>query len=146
MSSLSSNISSTSDTFTSWKWDTSYFSLVEKAINMLTNNNTNTIIINKNILYDELDFKYKKKYLNKSISSTVENMLLGREKVLQNHNKKISIINDEEIEVTYAASTIISNGDVAGLVIIFDDESLIEEIDFKMCQIVSTFLGKYLED
>ena len=32
------------------------------------------------------------------------------------------------------------------LVIIFDDEGVVEEIEFKMCQIIATFLGKYLED
>ena len=68
------------------------------------------------------------------------------QKILQNHSKKLSIINDEEIEVTYALSTIITNGDVAGLIIIFDDEALIDESDFQVCQIVSNFLGKYLED
>ena len=113
------------------------------SINSLLKHN---IIITDNDSVIAASGKYKKKYLNKSISSTVENMLLGREKVLQNHNKKISIINEEEIEVTYAASTIISNGDVAGLVIIFDDEALINENDFQICQIVSSFLGKHLED
>lgn len=104
------------------------------------------IIITDNDSIIAVSGKYKKKYINKSISSSLEKMLLKRETLLEKHNKKISIINDEEIEVTYTVSTIISNGDTIGLVIIFDDESLIEEIDFKMCQIVSTFLGKYLED
>ena len=90
--------------------------------------------------------KYKKKYINKSISSSLENMLFRREKSLESHNKKLSIVDDEEIEVTYATSTIISNGDVEGLVIIFDDEALIDDIDFQICQIVSNFLGKHLED
>jgi len=113
------------------------------SINSLLKHN---IIITDNDGIIAASGKYKKKYLNKSISSTVENMLLGREKMLQNHNKKISIINDEEIEITYAVSTIITNGDVSGLVIIFDDEALIDEADFQICQIVSNFLGKYLED
>ena len=113
------------------------------SINSLLKHN---IIITDNDSVIAVSGKYRKKYLNKSISSTVENMLLGRENVLQHYNKKLSIIDDEEIEVTYAVSTIIANGDVAGLVIIFDDEALIDESDFKLCQVVSNFLGKYLED
>lgn len=113
------------------------------SINSLLKHN---IIITDNDSVIAASGKYKKKYLNKAISYTLENMLLGREKSLQNHNKKLSLINDEEIEVTYAAATIITNGDVAGLVIIFDDEALIDETDFQICQIVSNFLGKHLED
>ena len=104
------------------------------------------IIITDNDSIIAASGKYKKKYLNKSISSSLENMLFRREKVLENYNKKISLINEEEIEVTYAVSTIISNGDITGLVIIFDDEALIDETDFQICQIVSNFLGKHLED
>ena len=104
------------------------------------------IIITDNDSVIAVSGKYKKKYVNKSISSYLENLLFRREKSLEKYNKKIAIINDEEIEVTYATSTIISNGDVAGLVVIFDDEAVIDEIDFQICQIISNFLGKYLED
>lgn len=116
--------------------------LTDSVNNLLKHN----IIITDNDSIIASSGKYKKKYLNKSISSNLENMLLKREKSLEKYNKKISIIEDEEIEVTYTVSTIISNGDVIGLVIIFDDEALIDEVDFSICQIVSNFLGKHLED
>jgi len=129
------------------------YSLMNK-IEDFSQNLTDTInfFLKHNIIITDNDSiiaasgKYKKKYLNKSISSSLENMLLRREKSLENHNKKLSLVNDEEIEVTYAISTIISNGDVTGVVIIFDDEALIDETDFQICQIVSNFLGKHLED
>lgn len=104
------------------------------------------IIITDNDNIIAVSGKYKKKYINKAISPNLEEMILKREKILEKHNKKINIINDEELEVTYTVSTIIANGDAVGLVIIFDDEGVVEEIDFKMCQIIATFLGKYLED
>ena len=104
------------------------------------------IIITDNDSIIAVSGKYKKKYLNKSIGKNLENIIFKREKILEKYNKKINVINDEELEVTYTASTIISNGDVCGLVIIFDDEALVDEIDFQICQIVSNFLGKYLED
>jgi len=113
------------------------------SVNSLLKHN---IIITDNDRIIAASGKYKKKYLNKSISSKLENMLLKREKALEKYNKKINIIEDEEIEVTYTISTIISNGDTIGLVIIFDDEALIDEVDFSICQIVSNFLGKHLED
>jgi len=116
--------------------------LTDSVNNLLKHN----IIITDNDSIIAASGKYKKKYLNKSISSKLENMLLKREKALEKYNKKINIIEDEEIEVTYTISTIISNGDTIGLVIIFDDEALIDEVDFSICQIVSNFLGKHLED
>jgi len=116
--------------------------LTDSVNNLLKHN----IIITDNDSIIAASGKYKKKYLNKSISSKLENMLIKREKSLEKYNKKINIVEDEEIEVTYTVSTIISNGDVIGLVIIFEDEALIDEVDFSICQIVSNFLGKHLED
>ena len=58
------------------------------SINSLLKHN---IIITDNDSVIAVSGKYKKKYLNKSISSTIENMLLSREKRLQKHNKKLSI-------------------------------------------------------
>ena len=113
------------------------------SINSLLKHN---ILITDNDSVIAASGKYKKKYLNKPISSFLENLILKREKFLQNHNEKISIISGDEIEVTYAVSTIIPNGDVAGMVIIFNDEELIDETDFQICQIVSNFLEKNIEN
>lgn len=105
--------------------------------NIIITNNDNIIAVTGNL---------KKKYVGKPISTYLEEALKRREKILENHNKKIKIIESEEIEGTYALTTIISDGDVAGMIIIFDDEGLVEEIDYKICQIVGNFLGKHLEE
>ncbi len=104
------------------------------------------IIITDNDTIIAASGKYKKKYLNKSISSYLESALLNREKSIEKYNKKINIIEEEVLEGTYAISTIISNGDVVGLVIIFDNEAVIDDQEFQICQIISNFLGKHLED
>lgn len=99
--------------------------------------NTDTIIA--------LTGNLKKNYLNKPISEKLENILIRREKILETHNKKINITNDD-IEGTYALVPIIYNGDVAGSIIIFDDNDIVGDTEYQLCQIVSNFLGKYLED
>lgn len=104
------------------------------------------IIITDNDTIIAVSGKLKKKYLNKSISSYLEKVLFKREQVLENRNKKINLIDEEEIEGTYALSSVICNGDVAGLIIIFDDDALIDGNDYQTCQIFANFLGKYLED
>lgn len=113
------------------------------TINALLKHN---IIITDNDSIIAVSGKLKKKYINKSISSNLQTVLSKRDKKLENHNSRIKIIEEEELEGTYAISPIISNGDILGLVIIFDDEALIGEADFQVCQIVSNFLGKHLED
>lgn len=104
------------------------------------------IIITNNDTIIAVSGKLKKRYLNKSISQYLEKALSQREKVLESHNKKISFIEDEEIEGTYAMAPILCNGDMAGLMIIFDDDAVVDENDYQICQIVASFLGKYLED
>jgi len=113
------------------------------AVNAFLKHN---IIITDNDSVIAITGKLKKKYLDKSISSFLENCLSKREKVFETYNKKIKIIEDDEIEGTYSIAPIISNGDVVGLVIIFDDDALITDNDYQMCQIVANFLGKHLED
>lgn len=104
------------------------------------------IIITSSDTIIALSGKLKKKYLNKPISSYLDNLILKREKIFEKYNKKISFIEDEQIEGTYAISPILCNGDIAGLVIIFDDDAVVAEDDYQICQIVASFLGKYLED
>ena len=44
----------------------------------------------------------------------------------------------------YCYSSIISNSDVCGIVVIFDDD--ITNNDFELCKFVSKFISKYLEE
>lgn len=87
----------------------------------------------------------KKEYVNKNISASLENKINRREEMLERHKKKISIIEDKEIEATYAISPIVVNGDTVGMVMIFSVDDIVDEIDFKIVQIASKFLTTHLE-
>ena len=87
----------------------------------------------------------KKEYLNKPISVELENKINRREEMIEKHNKSISIIEDKQINATYAISPIIVNGDTVGTVMIFSEEKEVEDIDYKLVQIASKFLTSHLE-
>lgn len=87
----------------------------------------------------------KKEYINKSISDYLLNSIKRRENILEKHFKSINIINEKELEGTYTINSIIVNGDVVGLFIIFSDNDKIKEVEEKISQIAAQFLSKYLE-
>jgi AbrB family transcriptional regulator (stage V sporulation protein T) len=88
----------------------------------------------------------RKKYLGKEISKYLETAILRRENFVERHKKKIKLTEDSEEEGIYAISSIISNGDCIGLVIILSEERDLTELEEKTTQIAAQFLGKYIDD
>ena len=88
----------------------------------------------------------KKKYLNKNISDSISESIKKRERMLQNYNKEIEIIDDEKINCSYVLSTIIASGEAVGIIIIISEEEKLTEIEMQLANIVSSFITKYLEE
>lgn len=88
----------------------------------------------------------KKNYLDTPISEELHRSLQRRELILEKHNKKFKINDDKDENGTYAISSIIANGDVVGLVLMFSNDEKINEEDMKLVQIASQFLVKHLEE
>lgn len=87
----------------------------------------------------------KKDYIGKHISNFLEDSIMRREKLLQNHFKNLRIIDDKEINCTYVTTTIISSGEAVGMIIILDTEEKIGEMEMQIANIISSFITKYLE-
>lgn len=105
----------------------------------------NIIITNRDSII-AVSGSLRKEYLNQEISESLNKYIDRRENILEKYKKKLELINGVELEGTYAISAIIVNGDSAGLVIIYDEEEPVSEVDYKIIQIVSNFLSKYLEE
>jgi len=105
----------------------------------------NIIITNRDSII-AVSGSFRKEYLNQEVSEQLNKFIERRENIHEKYSKKIELIDGVELEGTYAISTIIVNGDSAGLVIIFDEVDTISEEDYKIIQIVSNFLSKYLEE
>jgi len=88
----------------------------------------------------------KKQYLGKQISEYLNSCIKRRENILEKYIKDINLVNEFNEKGTYCLSTIISSGDAVGLVIILSTEDQVTETDMKICQIVSKFLAKSLEE
>ena len=87
----------------------------------------------------------KKKYLNKNISNYITESIKRRDKMIENHFKDLNFIRDEFITCSYVMSTILVNGEAAGMILIISEDEKLGEIEMQMAGIVSSFLTKYLE-
>lgn len=88
----------------------------------------------------------KKEYLGEMISNKLLNSLSRRENILEKYKKELEIIEGKVETGTYAISTIISNGDAIGLVIIFSPLEDLTKVEENIVKIASSFLGKYIEE
>lgn len=87
----------------------------------------------------------KKEYLNKQVSSFLEECITKRNKVREDDIKRLQLTEDEFIDCSYAISPIVANGDVIGLVVLTCNSKL-DETAKKIVDIAAQFLGKNVEE
>lgn len=104
------------------------------------------IIIADNDMFTFVSGSIKDKIFNKPISNQLIEYIKERSIKTENSNELLYLINEEAINCNYCLSTIIVNGDAIGLVMIVEENEKISETDSKICQFVSQFLAKMLED
>lgn len=107
-------------------------------------------VINKNIIITDRDKiiavsgPLKKKYIGKEISEFIEKTINKMGNTKENNKKNIEIVTGINECFSYVFSSVISNGDAVGLVMILSDDD-IKESDEKSAYFISKFLGKHLE-
>lgn len=89
--------------------------------------------------------EYKKKYLNKRISSVLDEIIQNRVVIFSEEVSDIVITSDVTENCSYVIAPVISNGDAIGAVIILFDDSKMEDFIIKTGIIAAKFLGKYVE-
>ena len=103
------------------------------------------VIITDNDTILAISGPLKKEYLNKNISADIETKINRREEMIERHKKTISLVDDKNIEATYAISPVIVNGDTVGLVMLLSTDDEVNDLDLKIAQIASKFLNTHLE-
>ncbi len=88
----------------------------------------------------------RKKYLNKSISKSLEMVMKEREIVVERNLHKIELCDSIFENYSYVISPVIMNGDAIGLVLIVSESGNIGQVEEKMADVVSKFLGKHIEE
>ncbi|WP_102399458.1 stage V sporulation protein T [Haloimpatiens massiliensis] len=92
----------------------------------------------------------KKEYLDKRISNELGEIIESRKNVLLEKSKLVPLYEDEEVEEKYfgqVIAPIIAEGDAIGAVILISKEENKEspDLEIKLAQTASTFLGKQME-
>lgn len=90
--------------------------------------------------------EFKKKYLNKEISSYLEDIISNCNVVVQKDIGNIQLGDVSGEMYSYIINPIISFGDVIGSVIVISNNSDISESDVMITGLIAQFLGKYVED
>jgi len=88
----------------------------------------------------------KKKYLNKSISRSLEQQMNDRELLTEKNLHSIELIDGKKEEYSYIINPINVKGDVVGLVLILSSDDSITEIDEKISIVIADFLSKHIEE
>ena len=82
---------------------------------------------------------------NKSISKTLEKIMKDRKTVVEHEPHVIELIEDNPEKYSYVICPVIMNGDAIGLVLIVSVQS-VGQVEEKMADVVSKFLGKHIEE
>ena len=107
--------------------------------------------LKKNIIIVDLDHvlacskNLEETYLNQSISSQLLNLVMSRKNDQQFSIEPVSFIDTVEEECSYVMSPILVDSDVLGAIILFDENPL-EESDFLISQMLSSFFIKTIEE
>lgn len=88
----------------------------------------------------------KKELNGEMLGQDMLNAIKKRESILETTPKQLSITDNHSYKGSYMIHSIISNGDVVGLVILLSEEEKIGETEEKVVHIASQFLAKYLEE
>lgn len=88
----------------------------------------------------------KKELNGKLISEQLIQIIQKRDSVVNKSMHSIAITEEQSYQGSYIIHSIVSNGDVVGLMIILSTEESLGEIEEKITQIASQFLSKYLEE
>ncbi len=88
----------------------------------------------------------KKEIIEKQISNQLIDYLQNRTNITDSNEKILYLVNNNFINCNYCLSTIISNGDALGMIIVLSETEKIQEEDNRICQFASNFLSKMLED
>ena len=88
----------------------------------------------------------KKQYFNKTISHNLEEKIKSAVPVYSKEKAKISIVSQLEIIASYSISQIFISGEVIGAVMVISEKEDLSQFDIKICNMISNFLSKYLEE
>lgn len=108
--------------------------------------------LNQNILITDRDkiiatsSPLRKAYLNKNISSFLEEKIKERINIKEDDIVDVEIIDDEVEKTSYVLYTIVADGDSIGSVIILNNEKGVGDLEEALAGLVAKVLAKHIEE
>lgn len=120
---------------------------VAKDLVEIINNNINkTVLITDRDKFIAGSGTLRKKYVDKNISRTLENIMKERKNVIETSNHQIELLENTKELLSYVIYPIIMNGDAMGLVLVISENSDIGQLEEKLVNVAAQFLGKHIEE
>ena len=108
-------------------------------------------LYSKNV-YNQANYIMRQEFINNGnkigaydVQKLMQSMDCYKECGSQAAQKTIQLVDNQEMEVAFAYSTMIANGDACGLIIIYGTEG-ISDIDNQLIELTSQVLSKQLEN
>ncbi len=122
------------------------YDIAKYLCDTLYNNTKNNVIIFNTDKIITSDYSIEKKYVGKRICASLLNSIKNREKKLEKNICELHIFNDISIKCSYVLSTILVNSEVLGAILMFNEERNLDNKEYLIINIVSSFIEKYLEE
>ena len=119
--------------------------LSQELTDTLSNYLKKTVLITDNDTVIAASGKYRNEYINKNISNYIIECIQRRQKFIEINKKEIEFIEKYKINCNYIISTIIVNSEALGAIIIFSEDEILTEEEYKIANIAAAFIAKYLE-
>lgn len=119
--------------------------LSQELTDTLSNYLKKSVLITDNDTVIAASGKYKNEYLNKNISNYLVECIKRRQNFIETNKKEIEFMDNHNINCNYILSTIIVNSEALGSIVIFSEDEILKEEEFKIANIASAFISKYLE-
>ena len=116
-----------------------------KEMNELNTTIGKNIFVSDRDSYMAISGELKDRYLNKSISGYLEDVMNSRKTVVEKDFTKLEVIDGHYLKCAYVIYPIIMNGDAIGLVIVLSTKDKINKTDEKIANVTARFLGEYVE-
>ena len=117
-----------------------------QLVDIINSTVSKTVLVTDRDRFVAVSGPLKKKFIDKNISSYLENIMKERKSLFENSLHDIEMLENEKMILSCVIVPIIMNGDAVGLVIILSDKSDIGQLEEKLAVIPAQFLAKHIEE
>ncbi len=119
--------------------------LAKSFISIVNNTIGKNIFVSDRDCFLAISGELKEKYLNKNISTYLEDVMNNRKIVVEKDFNKLELVEGQQLNCTYVIYPIIMNGDAIGLVLVVSTKENLSATDEKIANVTARFLGEYVE-